>query len=151
MEKILGATERKDGIQRIGRKRWEIFYGYGIDGGMGYNYRLTLEYKPTADEVKQIILNQINANVQEEILQGMSWNGREVWLSAENQRNIVLAASIKAPITLKLGTDEDYELHTFDADEVQAFAAAVQEHIERAIASGRRAKSEIDWSAYRIE
>lgn len=151
MEKILGATERKDGIQQIGRKRWELFYGFGMNGDTGYNYRQTLEYKPTPHEVKQIILNQINANVQEDILQGMTWNGRVVWLSAENQRNIVLAASLKATITLKLGTDEDFELHTFDADEVQTFAKAVQEHIEQAIANGRMAKSEIDWSVYGIE
>jgi len=148
MKKIFAATGRQDGVQQIGRKRWEIFYGYGKDGDNEYNYRQTLEYKPTPEEVRQIILDQINANVQEEILQGMRWNGREVWLSAENQRNIVLAASLNASITLKLGTDEDYELHTFDADEVETFAKVVQEHIESAIAKGRREKSEIDWSVY---
>lgn len=148
MKKIFAATGRQDGVQQIGRKRWEIFYGYGKDGDNEYNYRQTLEYKPTPEEVRQIILDQINANVQEEILQGMRWNGREVWLSAENQRNIVLAASLNASITLKLGTDEDYELHTFAADEVETFAKSVQEHIESAIAKGRREKSEIDWSVY---
>ncbi len=148
MKKIYSSTGRQDGIQQIGRNRWEIFYGYGKDGDNGYNYRQTLEYKPTPEEVRQIILDQINDNVQKEILQGMTLNGRVVWLSAENQRNIVLAASIKASLTLKLGTDEDYELHTFGVDEVQSFAAAVQEHIENAIAKGRREKSEIDWTVY---
>lgn len=151
MIKIYSSAGRQDGIQQIGVRRWEIFYGYGMDGNGEYNYRQTLEYKPNPEEVRQIILDQINANVQEEILQGMTWNGREVWLSAENQRNIVLAASIKASITLKLGTDDDYELHTFEPDEVQTFAAAVQGHIENAIAKGRREKSEIDWSVYELQ
>ena len=155
MKKIFAATGRQDGVQQIGRKRWEIFYGYGKDGDNEYNYRQTLEYKPTPEEVRQIILDQINANVQEEILQGMRWNGREVWLSAENQRNIAFAyalakgGDLTTPPTLKLGTDNDYILYTFDnAEEVIAFAILVQEHIERCIEDGRQEKASVDWSCY---
>ena len=150
MEKIYGAVGRCDGIQQVGRRSWEIFYGYGEDDGVGWNYRLTLEHKPTIDEVRQIILGQINSNVQEEILSGLNWENKTVWLSAENQRNIVFAASVKAPITLKLGTDNDYVFHTFDGDELEDFAVTVQAHIEHAIAKGRVVKSAIDWDLYLI-
>ena len=69
MEKIYGASERRDGIQQIGRKRWEVFYGFGMDGGTGYNYRQTLEYKPTIEEVKEIITTQISQNTQMAIIE----------------------------------------------------------------------------------
>lgn len=155
MEKIYGATERYDGIQQIGRRRWEIFYGYGTEGDTAYQYRQTLEHKPSHAEIKELILTQINTIVRERILTGLEYQERLVWLSAENQRNIAFAyalakgGDLTTPPTLKLGTDNDYILYTFDnAEEVIAFAILVQEHIERCIEDGRQEKASVDWSCY---
>lgn len=114
MEKIYGASERRDGIQQIGRKRWEVFYGFGMDGGTGYNYRQTLDYKPTVSEVKQLIIDTINANTDEKILNGFVWKGIHVYLSSENQNNFKAAFDLNMqmggamlPIKFKLGEDAE--------------------------------------------
>ena len=155
MDKIYGATERNDRVQQIGRKRYEVFYGYVEEGDDAYQFRQTVEHKPTFEEVKEMILAQINANVQDNILQGMRYLDRIVWLSSENQRNIAFAyalakgGDIRDLPTLKLGTDDDYLLHTFEnAEEVIAFAVKVQSHIEQCVNEGRLEKDLIDWTRY---
>lgn len=155
MNKNYGVQSRNDGIQQIGRRRWEVFFGFGEDETGTYNYRQIVEYKPSLDEVKDMILGQINASVQEQILSGFLYRDRVVWLSAENQRNIALAyamakgGDIQTLPTLKLGSDDDYELYTFqDVNELVAFAVQVQEHIEGCIAAGRTEKESVDWTKY---
>ena len=104
-----------------------------------------------------MVIGQVNANVQERILSGMTYRDKIVWLSAENQRNISLAyamakgGDIQTLPTLKLGSDDDYEMYTFqDVNEFVAFAIQVQEHIEACIAAGREEKELIDWTNYEL-
>ena len=57
MKKIYGATERQDGLYKIGRNKWELIYGFGKDSEKaetGYNYRERYSHKPTPDEVKAV-------------------------------------------------------------------------------------------------
>ena len=157
MEKIYGATERYDGIQQIGRRRWELFYGFGKEGEETYQWRQTIEYKPTLQEIKDIITNLINTETQRKILEGMQYRGKIVWLSPENQRNIAFAyalakgGDIDTMPTLKLGTDEDYEMYQFrEAEEIIAFAKEVEAHIGKCISDGRQEREAIDWSKYTL-
>lgn len=157
MKKNYGAENRCDGIRQIGRRRWEVFFGFGEDNAGTYIHSHVFEYKPSFEEVKEIVIAQINANVQEKILSGMTYRDRVVWLSAENQRNIALAyamakgGDIQTLPTLKLGSDEDYEMYTFqDVNEFVAFAIQVQEHIEACVAAGREEKSLVEWSKYEV-
>ena len=58
MNKIYGATERQDGLYKIGRNKWELIYGFGKDSEdeeVGYNYRERFDYKPAADEIKAVV------------------------------------------------------------------------------------------------
>ena len=158
MEKIYGATEHFNGIVRIGQSRWEIFYGFCQEGETAYQWREKVNHKPALAEVKKIIFDQINENVQQQILKGMLYKKRMVWLSPENQRNIAFAYSLAkggdttSPLILKLGTDDDYVMYEFKNDEeVISFAINVQKHIEDAIAAGREEKTAIDWSCYEID
>lgn len=155
MEKIYGAEKRCDGIKQIGRRRWKVFFGFGEDDMGTYVYCHVFDYKPSFDEVKEMILGQINANVQEQILSGFRYRDKIVWLSAENQRNIALAyamakgGDIQTLPTLKLGSDDDYEMYTFqNVNEFVLFAVHVQMHIEDSIAAGREEKGLVDWTNY---
>jgi hypothetical protein len=147
----------RNGIEHIGHKRWEVFYGYGEEDGVGYQYRVVVTHRPSLDEVKAMVLSRINQNVQERILSGMRYRGRMVWLSAENQRNIAMGyalakgGDLEELPTVKLGTDDDFELYTFeDVEELVGFAKAVQEHIEDSLYEGRAEKDSVDWSAYSV-
>lgn len=158
MEKIYAATGRQDGIQQIGRKRWEIFYGYGKDVDMEYNYRQTLNYKPSPSEVRQIILDQINANTDEKILTGFVWNDVRVYLSQENQSNFKAAYDLNVqtnggllPMKFKLGEDEDGNAvyHTFtDMEEFGSFYMSAVAHINQCLNEGWQEKDSLDMSPY---
>ena len=47
LEKIYGATARQDGLYKIGRNKYELIYGYGVDGENGYNWRRRYRNLPT--------------------------------------------------------------------------------------------------------
>lgn len=158
MEKIYGATGRNDGIQQVGRRRWEVFYGYGEDAGTGYNFRLTLEYKPSVQEIRQIIIDQINANTDAKILDGFVWQGVKVWLSQENQTNFKAAYDLNVqnggkmlPMKFKLGEDADGVpvYHTFeDMTEFADFYVSAVAHINKCLTDGWEEKDALDMTPY---
>lgn len=157
MDKIYGTSIRQDGLQRVGRNRWDLFYGFGKDDDneMGYNWRTTFDHKPTTEEVKSAITEQINSNTKKAIVEGYNWDGVTVWLSDENQRNYTLAYNLskdgilgKLP-TVKLGSEEEPVLHTFkDATELTTFVQGMQQHIQSCLESAWDEKEQIDWSIY---
>lgn len=157
MEKVFGASERRDGIQQIGRRRWELFYGFGKDGDTGYNYRLTLEYKPTIGEIRQILIDQINANTDERILKGFVWKDHPVYLSSENQFNyksaydLALQDETILPIKFKLGEDTNGGVvyYTFETvDELKDFYTKAILHINQCLNEGWQEKDDLDMSLY---
>ena len=44
-------------------------------------------YKPTSEEVKVMVINWYNQEINNEIISGFTYNGIPVWLSQENQYN----------------------------------------------------------------
>ena len=157
MDKIYGTSVRQDGLQKVGRDRWQLFYGFGKDddNGLGYNWRATFDHQPTIDEVKSTITAQINSNAQKAIVEGYKWNDTAVWLSDENQRNYALAYNLansgnlgKLP-RLKLGSDEEPVLYTLkDTEELAAFVQGMQQHIQTCLESAWQEKEQIDWNIY---
>lgn len=102
----------------------------------------------TLDDVKTSILADINDRVKTAIVSGFVWNNKPVWLSEENQLNFSQAV---APVTLKIGEDEDgtpvYE--TFDTqDAVKAFADACSQWKQQCLTDGWAEKDAIDWAPY---
>lgn len=158
MEKIYSSTKRRDGIQQIGRKRWELFYGFGKDGESEYIYRQTFEYKPTISEVRQLIIDTINANTDDKILNGFVWKGINVYLSAENQNNFKAAYDLNIqkggsmlPMKFKLGEDADGKAvyHTFeDMDDFSDFYVSAVAYINQCLNDGWNEKDNIDLSPY---
>ena len=157
MEKRYGATERDDRLMQIGRQKWELIYGYGTDGTMGWNWRQRYARKPTMDEIRSTVTEQINRNVDDKILCGMTYEGKQVWLSTENQLNYKAAHDLAVqtegktlPVTFKFGTEDEPQYHTFESmDELHAFYVAMVEHIQTSLAEGWAEKDNMDWDKFK--
>lgn len=160
MDKIYGAKERQDGLYKIGRAKWELIYGFGQDDSdseTGYNYRQRFNgSKPSLDDVKTVVINQINANTDANILSGFVWNDMPVWLSTENQLNYKAAYDMAVqtqgaslPAKFKFGTDDNPVYHTFESlDVFEDFFTSMLKHVSDAIDAGWVEKDGIDWSVF---
>lgn len=157
MDKIYGTSIRQDGLQKVGRNRWDLFYGFGKDetDGMGYNWRTSFDHQPTIEEVRETITAQISQNTQKAITEGYQWNGKLVWLSAENQANYTLAynmaknGDLETMPTVKLGPDEAPVYYTFkDIEELTAFAKGMRRHIQECLDASWAERKEIDWNVF---
>lgn len=157
MDKIYGASIRQDGLQKVGRNRWDLFYGFGKDedNEMGYNWRTSFDHQPTIEEVKETITTQISANTQKAIIEGYKWNGHLVWLSSENQanytRDYIMAKNgdLGTMPTVKLGSDDAPVYYTFeDIEELTEFVMGMQQHIQNCLNASWTERKEIDWSVF---
>ena len=156
MEKRYGATERSDRLMKIGRNKWELIYGYGTDGVSGWTYRERFEYKPTLEEIKEIIIAQVNRNVEEKILCGLMWRDMPIWLSTENQFNYKAAYDLAVqtggqslPVKFKFGTDEQPVYHTFTTlEELQEFYMTSLAFVQQVLDDGWQEKDNLDLSVF---
>jgi hypothetical protein len=156
MEKRYGATERHDRLMKIGRNKWELIYGYGTDGVSGWTYRERFTRKPTQDEIKEIIIAQINRNVEEKILCGLVWKDMPIWLSTENQFNYKAAYDLAVqtggqslPVKFKFGTDEQPVYHTFTTlDDLQEFYMTSLAFVQQVLDEGWQEKDNLDLSVF---
>jgi hypothetical protein len=162
MSKIYGATERQDGLYKIGRKKYELIFGYGEDEQGGYNYRETFKgRKPELSEIKDIIVSLVNASVDEKILSGYQWQGKAVWLSSENQFNFKAAHDLAVqtggknlPVKFKIGELEDSTAvyHTFETtEELTEFVTTCMAYMQQCLQEGWTAKDSIDWTKYECD
>lgn len=155
MEKIYGAEGRQDGLYKIGREKYELIFGYGQDGDNGFNYRKRYKYIPTAEELKADIEATINAETDEKILTGFSWNGKNVYLSSENQFNFkaaydlaVQSGGASLPIKFKLGEEANGApvYHTFERmDEFSDFYTKAIAFVNITLNEGWLEKDAVDY------
>lgn len=76
MNKIYGTPVRQDGLQKVGRRTFTLFYGlYSDEHGGTYEYRYTFDHKPTWEEVEAVLVEAINEHTKETIINGFIWNG----------------------------------------------------------------------------
>ena len=92
MEKIYGAVERFDGIQKLGDNTYEVFYGFGEDETGTYQFRQVFNFLPPFEFIKELVLDTINNDVNDKIISGFVWTSGDgtrykVWLAMENQPN----------------------------------------------------------------
>ena len=114
--------------------------------------------KPSLAQIKEAVKADINAATDERIIKGFVWNGINVWLSEENQRNFSEAQRIAAsmpdailPVTFKLGEDEngDPVYHTFEsAEELTGFYLQAVAYVNAQLNVGWTEKDAIDWTPY---
>lgn len=114
------------------------------------------DHKPTITEVRNIINQYHNEQVDRKILSGYQWNDMAVWLSTENQLNYksaydlaVQSGGTSLPVTFKFGTDEEPVYHTFSSlDELSDFYRGAMEFINATLQEGWTTKDNIDYSVY---
>ena len=160
-DKIFGATERQDGLYKIGRSKYEARFGFGKDEktGVGYDYRKQYKYKPEVDELKDEIFELVNEEVDKTILSGYEYDGKMVWLSTENQFNYKAAYDLAVqtggaslPVTLKLGTLEEPEYVTFeDIETFSAFYIGAIKFIQKVLEEGWNEKDKVDWTKFECD
>lgn len=114
--------------------------------------------KPTIEQVKKAVLEDINKQTDEKILTGFVWDDMPVYLSDENQRNFSEAQRIAMimpdailPVTFKLGEQADetpiyYEFTT--SEELTGFYLQAVAFINQTLAEGWQRKDGIDWAPY---
>ena len=104
--------------------------------------------KPSFEAVKAAILNDIDERVKAQIIGGLTWNEKPVWLSVENQINFTTAT---APCRLKIGEEEDGTpvYHDFETKAaLKAFNDACLAWKNEQLEAGRAEKEGIDWTPY---
>lgn len=104
--------------------------------------------KPSFEQVKAAIIADINERITEQIVGGMTFEGKPVWLSIENQINFTTAT---APCRLKIGEEEDGTpvYHDFETKAaLKAFNDACLSWKNECLEAGRAEKEGIDWNPY---
>ena len=102
----------------------------------------------TLADVKSAVIADIDERIKAQIIGGMVWNDKPVWLSIENQLNFTNAV---APVTLKIGEQEDgtaiYEDFE-NSEQLTDFRTACNNHKQNALTAGWTEKDGIDWTPY---
>ena len=104
--------------------------------------------KTSLEQIKDAVISDINARVKDNIISGLVWNGKPVWLSEENQMNFAQGV---APVTLKIGEESDKTpiYQSFGtAEELKAFSDACTLYKQHCLTNGYAEKDNIDWSPY---
>lgn len=159
MDKVYGSPKRQDGLYKVGRNTWELIYGFGKDNESdetGWNYRRRFKYKPTVEEIKDVITEQINTDTDAKILSGFAWRGMGVWLSTENQFNYKAAYDLAVqtngatlPIKVKFGTDAEPVYFVFESmDDFSDFYLSSLEYVQKTLDAGWTEKDNVDYSMF---
>lgn len=121
----VNAEGEQNALLRIGEKSYLLIYGYrkdNEDDEQGYNWRKYYDHNPSAEELKEDIVNLIDSETDGKILSGFVWKEIPVYLSTENQMNFKAAYDLAVqtsgatlPIKFKLGEDTSGNAlyHTF--------------------------------------
>lgn len=147
-------------IKRIGTLlgiKYIISYNYeDLGDGVGKWVETTLNYNPTLSQIKELVLDYYNKQIDKKILEGFKWNGYDVWLSSENQFNYKAAYDLAVqtqgntlPVTFKFGDNLNPQYHTFETlEEFTDFYTKAIKFINDTLAEGWQKKDSIDWSVY---
>lgn len=116
----------------------------------------TFNYIPSFKEIKKVILDYYNSEIDNEILTGFTWNEMKIWLSSENQFNYKAAYDLviqtngeNLPIIFKFGDDETpiyYEFKTIE--DITNFYTSCINYIQKTLLNGWEKKENINWAFY---
>lgn len=111
--------------------------------------------KPSIAEIKSIIFKEIDDKIKRNILSGLVWNGYNVWLSSENQKNYSDWYNLTKdnmnvlPLTAKFTKNNKTIYYEFSThEEIASLYAEMVKHINKVINDGRKMKDSIDFSEY---
>lgn len=154
-------------LSKMASGRWKLHFGftpyYEVDEegnktetNLGTWTEMWLSGKPSIEQVKGIILDVMNKEIDQKILSGFVWKDMSVWLSSENQFNYkaaydlaVMSQGKSLPVTFKFGTTEQPVYHTFESlEDISNFYLSAMTYINKTLEDGWKLKDGIDWSVY---
>ena len=138
------------------RDTWMITWHKEVDEeGITSLLSETFEHKPSLAEIKEVILDWYNSEIDSHILSGFVWREMPVWLSMENQFNYKAAYDIavqsngKVLPTFKFGTIENPVYYKFtDMEDLQDFYLETMTYVNETLAKGWLEKDAINWEEY---
>lgn len=139
------------------RVRWDV-QPYINEGGeeQGVSFvEHEFLHKPSMEEVKTVILDWMNAQIDQQILSGFVWKEMPIWLSSENQFNYKAAFDLASifganlPVTFKFGTTYEPVYYTFETvEDLTDFYTSAMKYINDTLAAGWMNKDGMDWTPY---
>lgn len=154
-------------LSRLASGRWKLHFGfepfYEVDEEgnksetlLGTWTETIIPFKPSLEQLKKLILDAINKEVDEKILSGFVWKDMPVWLSTENQFNYkaaydlaVMSSGQSLPVMFKFGTTENPVYYHFSTlEDISDFYVSAMTYINTTLAEGWQKKDAIDWSVY---
>ena len=148
-------------------RRWKLHFGlepyYEVDEdgnktetNLGTWTEMWLSGKPSIEQVKDIVLNAMNKEIDQKILSGFVWKDMSVWLSSENQFNYkaaydlaVMSQGQSLPVTFKFGPTDSPVYYTFESlEDISDFYVSAMAYINTCLSEGWKKKDSIDWSVY---
>lgn len=137
---------------------WKIRWNYETVEGITTFLEEDFVGKPTLKEVKEVIENWYNSQIDHKVVAEFSWRGYPVWLSQENQFNYKVAYDLASqmnganlPLTVKLGEYEDKTPAYFTFENVEDFSdfyLSSAQYVQNTLTSGWGLKDSIDWKLY---
>ena len=154
-------------LSKMASGRWKLHFGFtpyyeadeegnNTETNIGTWTEMWLSGKPSIEQVKGIILDVMNKEIDQKILSGFVWKDMSVWLSSENQFNYkaaydlaVMSQGKSLPVTFKFGTTEQPVYHTFESlEDISNFYLSAMTYINKTLEDGWKLKDGIDWSVY---
>ena len=167
MLRITHLKEKYVPLSQLASGRWKIHFGFTpyyeededgnkVETQLGTWTEALVPFKPSLEQLKKLVLDAINKEVDEKILSGFVWKDMPVWLSTENQFNYkaaydlaVMSQGQSLPVTFKFGTTESPVYYTFETlDDISDFYISAMAYINTTLAEGWKLKDSIDWSVY---
>ena len=142
------------------KNKWKIRWNITEkDDGSAEWLEKDFDHKPTIKEVRNVIIQYHNKQVDAKILSGYRWRDMPVWLSTENQFNYkasfdlaVQTGGSNLPVRFKFGTDEEPQYHDFTTiEELTDFYTGAMAFINATLQEGWSAKDNIDLSTFEYE
>lgn len=138
----------------------EVFDEFrGGEDGQGFDYRHRFDHRPTAAELLKVITDHVDSLTDQKILTGYRWQGKNVYLSSENQFNYKAAYDLAVqtdgatlPVKFKFGTDDAPVYRVFDqlADLTDFYTKAMR-HIQNTLDAGWQKKDAFSLAQYQTE
>ncbi len=128
-------------IKNKWRIRWDV--QAKEDGTVSY-METEFNHRPTAEEIRSVVISWYNEQTDEAILSGFCYKGMPVWLSQENQFNYKSAFDLAVqtegknlPVTFKFGDDAKPVYHTFETlEELTDFYMKAMVHVQTVLSDG---------------
>ena len=142
------------------KNKWKIRWNITEkDDGSAEWLEEDFDHKPTITEIRNIIIQYHNEQVDAKILSGYRWNDMPVWLSTENQFNYkasfdvaVQSNGANLPVRFKFGTEDAPLYHDFTTiEELTDFYYGAMVFINTTLQEGWTAKDNIDFSVFADE